>query len=298
MEKNKRIGYILAVTAGAFWAFSGLCGQFLFENRALTSDWLVPVRLISAGLIILIVSFIRSGKAVFDVWRKKRDAVDVILFGILGTALCQYGYFTAIGYSNAATATVLEYTAPVLIVIYLSVRHRRMPRRRELISALLAVSGVFLCATHGRPDTLVISEKALFWCFLAAVSFCFYSIQPHRLLEKHSSLSVTGWGMLIGGIALCLVFRPWHLTGIWDIWTALALAGIVLPGTVLAFAFYMQAVKYIGSARASILSTDEPVVSTVLSIFWLKAPLGAIDILGFVMIISTIFILSAKKSDV
>ncbi|MGE4483738.1 MAG: DMT family transporter [Oscillospiraceae bacterium] len=298
MEKSKNIGYVLAVTAGAFWAFSGLCGQFLFENRNLTSNWLVPVRLISAGLIILIVSFIKSGTAVFDVWRKKRDAADISLFGILGTALCQYGYFTAIGFSNAATATVLEYTAPVLIVAYISVRHRHMPSRRELISALLAVFGVFLCATHGSFDTLVISGKALFWCFVAAVSFCFYSIQPHRLLEKHASLSITGWGMLIGGVTLCLIFRPWHLTGIWDIWSVLALAGIVIPGTVLAFAFYMQAVKYIGSARASILSTDEPVVSTILSIFWLGTPLGAIDILGFVMIISTIFILSVKKNGI
>lgn len=54
----------------------------------------------------------------FDIWKNKKDAKDMLLFSLIGMLFMQYGYFLAIGHSNAATATVLQYLAPVMIVIY------------------------------------------------------------------------------------------------------------------------------------------------------------------------------------
>ena len=63
----------------------------------------------------------------FDIWKNKKDAKDMLLFSLIGMLFMQYGYFLAIGHSNAATATVLQYLAPVMIVIYVSIRYHKMP---------------------------------------------------------------------------------------------------------------------------------------------------------------------------
>ena len=134
-------GILLTLTGGTLWGFSGTCGQFLMQEKGLISDWLVPLRLLTAGSLLLLICFLKEGGRIFDIWRK--DKAGILIFGILGMSMCQYTYFTAIGASNAGTATVLQYTGPVLILIYLSLRHKRMPRPIELLAIFLAVLGTF-----------------------------------------------------------------------------------------------------------------------------------------------------------
>lgn len=93
---------------------------------------------------------------------KTKDAIRLVLFAILGLTNCQYMYLTAIAYSNAGTATVLQYLGPALIMIISCVMGRRLPSKKELGAILLAITGTFLLATHGNPGTLVISKEGLF----------------------------------------------------------------------------------------------------------------------------------------
>ena len=83
--------------------------------------------MLAAGILLLIYIYWRRGKEIFDIWKNKKDAKDMLLFSLIGMLFMQYGYFLAIGHSNAATATVLQYLAPVMIVIYVSIRYHKMP---------------------------------------------------------------------------------------------------------------------------------------------------------------------------
>lgn len=103
-------------------------------------------------------------------------------------SMCQYTYFTAISASNAGTATVLQYIGPVLILIYLSIRTKRLPRKSELLAISLAVLGTFLLATHGKPGSMVLSGKALGWGLLSAGALAVYTVQPGRLLKNTALL--------------------------------------------------------------------------------------------------------------
>ena len=93
-------------------------------------------------------------------------------------AMCQYSYFRAIELSNAATATTLQYTGPALVLIWLALREKRMPARKEMIAVVCAMGGAYLLATHGDPSQLALSPTALVWCVLAAISVAVYSVQP------------------------------------------------------------------------------------------------------------------------
>ena len=221
-------GVLFTVMGALLWGISGTSGQFLLQQRGLTSGWLVAVRMLMAGLILLMLCYKKEKEAIFRVWKDKRDRRDLFLFAALGLSFCQYTYFATISHSNAGTATVLQFLAPVLIMIYLSVKNRKLPRPAELTAITFAVAGIFLLATHGRFDSLAISQEALIYGLLSAVSVVIYNLQPARLIKTYGTLLSLGWGMLIGGILLSLVYQPWRIIGTWDLAAFAALLVIII----------------------------------------------------------------------
>lgn len=293
MTKTQK-GYLCCLLAGVAWGFAGSCGQFLFERCGWDVDFLIPARILSAGILLLFVaSFLEDRRAMLNVFRDKRDLRDLLIFGIVGIGLCQYSYYTTIRASNATTATVLCYLGPVLIILWVALRARRLPNAREAAAVAAAVLGTFLLATHGDPTSLALSEEALFWGLLSAFATALYTIQPKRLTAKCGTLTCTGWGMVAAGLFLCVLRRPWqHMTGVFDAAAWAAFAAVVLIGSVLCFGLYFTGLAIVGPTKAGILSATEPLVSTLLSLFWLHVVFLPMDYLGFALVVSTIFLLA------
>ena len=295
MERDKKAvkGALFTLFGGTLWGFSGTCGQFLLQTKGLTSNWLIPYRLLIAGVLLLLICYLKDGKKIFQIWQQ--DAAGILIFGVFGMSMCQYTFFTAIGESNAGTATVLQYIGPVLILIYMSLRNRQLPKWNEVLAICLAVLGTFLLATHGNPGTMVLSEKALFWGLLSAVALVIYTVQPGALLVKYGSALVTGWGMLLGGALLCGIFRPWSIPVVVDDEVVIGMAAVILLGTVVAFVCYLEGVRLIGPKKGSLYASVEPVSATVFSVIWMHVSFGVMDFLGFFCILSTIFILAMSR---
>lgn len=285
------VGVFITILGGVLWGLSGSCGQYLFEYKGVTSKWLVPIRLMTAGITMLLWYVLRERGQAFRIWKKRRDAVDVLIYGIAGLMLCQFSYFSTIELSNAGTATVIQYISPVIIVVLVCMMERRMPKIVEVVSLALAVAGIFVIATHGNIRQMVISKEALVMGLISAATVVLYNMQPRRLLLYYPTPYLLGWGMTIGGAVLALLFRPWEYRYTMDAGFLLALMAIIYLGSMVAFSFYMQGVKMIGPARASLYACVEPIAATVLSAVWLKVPFTAIDFLGFAMIIATILML-------
>lgn len=298
IDRNKRLaGVLFALVGGMFWGLSGACGQYLFEYKHVTADWLVPVRLVLSGYMMLIFFLIKDGKTTFSIWKTKKNIIDMIVYSVLGMALCQYTYFVTIENSNAGTATVLQYIAPVIIMVLVCFAEKKFPKAAELLAMACALIGVFFIATHGNINHLVISKKALFYGLGAAATVVIYNLQPRNLLKQFHPSLLVAWAMVIGGTALFIVFRPWTYAPVIDRETVLALIAIILFGTILSFTFYMQGVKLIGAAHASLYVSVEPLTAALLSAVWLKVPFQALDFVGFLLIISTVFILFLSSAD-
>ena len=60
--ERMRIGSLMTIAGGICWGFSGCCGQFLFQEKGATAEWLVALRLIGAGILLMAVGVIRRGK--------------------------------------------------------------------------------------------------------------------------------------------------------------------------------------------------------------------------------------------
>ena len=294
VNKKKEVifGTILTITGGILWGISGVCGQFLFQNKEVTASWLVPIRLVTAGLLLLLYYVIRDRGKAFDIWKTKRNRTDIIVYGLAGMMLCQYSYFQTIEWSNAGTATVIQYLGPALIVVWVCFRTKRLPQTKEVLGVILAVTGIFLIATHGNPTSLALSQKALVMGLLSAVSVVVYTIKPAGLQKQFATPLVLAWGMLIGGAVLMVVFRPWNYQVIFDRETFAAVAFIILFGTMAGFSMYLTGVKMIGSVKASLVSCVEPVASMVLTAVWMKVSFTTPDLIGTLFVIATIIILA------
>jgi drug/metabolite transporter (DMT)-like permease len=288
-------GFIMALSAAVFWGISGTCAQFLFEQRNIDPAWLVSWRMLIAGHILVAFAITRKQSDVWKIWRKPKDVLQILLFGIFGMVAVQFTYFYSISLSNAATATVLQYIGPVFVVAFYAMKNRRWPILMEYLALIMALTGTFLLVTHGTWDSLVISEAAVFWGVLSAIALAFYTIQPVQLLRRYSAPTVTGWGMLIGGISFSFYTSPWESSGVWDSGTWAAFSYIILFGTVISFSIFLASLNYIGAQTASLLCSVEPLSAALTAVVWLNLQFTFMDWLGTLVIIATVAILTLAK---
>lgn len=288
-------GILLALLAGILWGITGPLGQFLFDEKTITPEWLVTCRLIVSGTVILLGMFVKRRWEIFTIWKDKKDAVHMVIYSVAGMMAVQYSFFVAVEASNGGTATVLQYTNPVMIILYLALFQKVHPKSKEVAAVLLALAGIFLLSTNGNLHTLVITPKGLFMGLLCAVFTCFYSMLPRRLMEKYDEVMVCGWSMFIGGIVLAIWKNPWEIGAgadyqVWGLFGILVLFGTVIP-----FIASLKAIMLAGPMYANVLASIEPVVASFLTFLFLGTTFGGFEILGFGCIILTIVMLSLNK---
>jgi len=292
---NPRYKGMLLVAIGALlWGGSGVAAQFVLQQRGFSPEHLVVIRLQLAGLILLAIDTISCPGRIFDVWKKQQDIRQLLLFSFVGMLSVQYTYFAAIKAGNAATATVLQYLLPVIIVVWMTLRYHQWPTKREILCVMMAMLGTLLLVTHGNLTTLSISPAALFWGLMSAFSAAFYTIQPKGLLSRHRSPLVIGWAMLLGGLLLTPAGPPWEFPGILDATAILLTLWIIIFGTVIAFWAYLESIKYISPGETSLLASLEPVSAITLSTVLLDVPFGLSELLGATFIVSAVLLLAQK----
>ena len=282
----------MALSAGCLWGISGTIGQYLFTNTAIDGALLSCIRMPLAGALLLVWSLIVHRKETFAVFRRPADALLLLAYAFFGMLPCQTGYLISIQYTNVGTATVLQYTAPVLILVIHCIVHRRLPRPAELLALVLALGGVFLIATHGNPGSLAISSKGLLWCAIAAVGMALNTLLPVRLLEKFPADMLTGWALLSSGLVSVALFHPTVPQGAFTVTAVACIAGIVVIGTVAAFLLYLNALRQIGPVRCGLISSVELVAAAVLGVVVMHAPFALPDLVGFVAIAAAVVLLS------
>lgn len=290
-------GILLAALGGTCWGFSGTCAQLLTSQYGLEPGWIVCIRLPFAAILFLIVAFVRERGKLLAAIRDPRTIVGVILFALFGILLTQYSYLTAISLTNAGTGTVMERLGLVLLTALVCVMARRLPNLREVSGVILAIVGTFFIATKGSFEGLAIPPAALMWGFLLACGFVGYTLLPEKLLEKWGSFIVTGLGMLVAGVIVCVVERPWGVHVEFSAGMIAALAAMVILGTFLAYLLYLQGVKEAGAMRAGLVGCVEPVAATAFSAVWLGTAVTWADIVGMLLIIGMVVLVTLKPKD-
>lgn len=289
-------GYLMTICGGLCWSIGGSCGQVLFRDCGVTSNWLVPIRMLIGGLITLTLSAI-LGEQPLRLLKHREIHKTLLVFSLIGSALCQYSFYSSVQYANIAFATVISYCSPVLILLWDVLRNHKRPLLYEAVCVLLVVVGAFVCVTHGNIHTLAVPAKGAIWGIISSVCFSFYTLSPRKLMQSFPVLSVTGWGMTIGGIAMLILFRPWSIQGVqYSGKLFLLLACVILIGTVLSFGLFQSGCNIVGGFAGSVLSSVEPIGAVIISVLFLNTTFSWLDLLGFALILSTIPLMAFGRS--
>ena len=286
-------GTLFTVIAGIAWGLSGTSGQYLMAH-GISALVLTNIRLIVAGLLLVLLSYIKSKEQFLAFLRDKSSLFSLLLFSLFGLFLNQLAYLSAIQETNAGTATVLQYVCPVGILAFTCIKDKVAPTIAEIISMILAIGGTFLIATHGQLDQLSMTPAGLFWGLFSALTYALYIILPIKLIQKWGSILVIGVGMTISG------FVAVPFTGIigaripmsFDIF--LAFAGIILIGTVFAYTAFLKGASMVGPVKSSLLASIEPISAVFFAFMIMGDIFYPIDFLGMAMILLAVTIISLK----
>lgn len=214
LERKETVrGTALTITGGFLWGIAGVFGKYTFEYKGVTATWIVNVRLIIAGIILLTRAYMVQKDGIFRIWKNKRHVLRMLVYGVIGIAGCQMTYYLAVEDSNAGIATVLQYTAPVMIMVLLALKNWKLPGKNEILALILAFGGTVLLATHGNLTQLSVSKTTLIFGLSSAVATIFYNLVPGNLMDIYGTFPMVGWGMLISGIGLTPFVRAMDAGG-------------------------------------------------------------------------------------
>lgn len=295
MKRYEIIGIILTLLGATLWGVSGTSVQFIGNFRNMNLEWLLTMRLITAGLLTVLYGWIRQGNAIFNVFRNWRDTLGLVIFGVFGMALCQYTYFRSIVIAGAGIATVLQYLAPSMIIIYLLMRYGKRPSTGEIISVILALAGTICLMGNNGFSFESFRSDVLFWGLLSAVGVAVYSVSPVRLVATYGTIPIVGFGMLLSGLVAAVLFQQPYSCATWDVWTVVGCFNVVFLGTIVSFNAYLEGVKRIGAVSGSILSSIEPISAAFFGWALLGNQFNWVGILGMAMIIATVIIIALEK---
>ena len=295
MGEKQWVGMALAVLGALFWGLSGTSVQYLESIKHLNVEWLLEVRLLVAGFLTIMLAYMQDGMRIFDIFKNKKDIGKLLIFGILGIALAQYTYFRTIAISGVGVATVLQYVAPTMIIIYLFLRYFKKPSIAEVGCVVLAMIGIICIVSQDGLDIANINGEALLWGLISAVSICVYTLQPIELLKKYGTTSIVGFATFICGLISLMMFQQIDSEAIWDGMTWLGLFAIIILGTVVSFNAYMEGVRRIGVVQGSILSSLEPISAALFGWALLGNKFTFIGIIGMICIIATVFIIAWNR---
>jgi drug/metabolite transporter (DMT)-like permease len=307
-------GYLFIAAATFFWGLSATLGRAVFTGRLFAGGQ--ALRLIdplilaqsrtTISLLILLPILLLKGRSSLRV--RSRHLVQFFLLGILGLAASNYFYYFAIQKTSVATAIVLQYVAPVWVLLYMLARRLQRPTMRRVSGVVLAVLGCGLAvgelATQRGFPWLAISEirfntPDVVAAELAAISFAFYNVYGQHLLQIYQRWTVLVYSLLGAAVFWQLVNPPWKVIaqhyseGQWLFMAIFAVTSMLVP-----FSLYFTGLQHLDPTRAIVTACLEPVWAILLTALILGELVSAMQVVGIVVVLSaTILVQRPERKE-
>ena len=222
------------------------------------------------------------------------DLVECIVLGMLGVAASNYFYYLAIQKTSVAVAIIVQYTAPLWVLLYVVARGQQGLALKKVAAVAVAIAGIAL--TIGIVGTkssspLRLDPYGVLAALLASFSFAFYNVGGHRILARYDRWRVLLWTLASAAVFWLFVNPPWkvaasHYTpaqwGFLFVFSMISVLG--------AFSLYFVGLQHLEPTRAIIASCLEPVFSILLAAALLGEGLRPMQTLGIILVLAAIVI--------
>ena len=303
MLKTRRSELLLILSAMMF-ASNGIASKLLLDGH-ITAWRLAQIRALSACAILAMYLW-RKAPTTFRI--KRSEILPLVSYGIIGIAMVQALYFVSISRMHVSIALLIEFTAPVWIVVYLRVVKRRHVPNQMWLALVLALTGLALIAQVW--DGLTLDGIGVIAGFGASFALAFCFLCGESLTEKRDNQSITMWGFFFAGFAWCLVLPIWSFP--FDLFTtSIPLAGalegsstpgwvlilyVVLVGTIFPYLCVMAGLKNLKASTTSTFGLLEPIFAGIVAWIWFTESWTVIQLIGGVVVIAGIYMADQARS--
>lgn len=218
---------------------------------------------------------------------------------MLGVAASNYFYYVAIQKTSVAIAIIVQYTAPVWVLLYVVARRQQRLSLQKVAAVAVAIAGIALTiGMVGETQPFRLDSYGLLAALLASFSFAFYNVGGHRILARHDRWRVLVWTLVSASVFWLMVNPPWEILAAHYALGQWAFLFIFSMISVLgAFSLYFLGLQHLEPTRAIIASCLEPVFSIVLAAMLVGEGLRPIQTLGIILVLAAIVIVQLPGKD-
>jgi drug/metabolite transporter (DMT)-like permease len=281
MRHSRVVGLGLAVAAAVAFGTVAVLAKVAYGAGADPFP-VLAVRFLLTALILC--GYLLSGHRMVKLHRER--TVRLLLLGGIGYALQSSLFFLALQQAPAGTVTFIFYSYPVWTTVMALTAGQERFSWRLLLPLALGIGGVSVIFSFSGGGGLVGPILALSAAVAVAAYFVVAQVVAAGVPPAISAL----WTSLGAGLSLTVT---WLLLGGILPQTALVPVGALGLATVVGFVCLFAAIERVGSARASIASTFEPVTTAALAAAFLGEVLSLRTILGGALMLAAIPILAA-----
>jgi len=295
---QKHRGELFLLTGALLFSFNGIVSKLVLTS-SLSALNLAQVRSTGAFIILFLLIFFRSREKLRVT---KRELPQLAFFGVIGIAAVQFLYFMAISRMHVSFALIIEFTAPIWIVLWIKYVKKRFVPTDMWIAIFLAFIGLLFIAQVWKGRTL--DTIGLIAAFLDAIALSIYFLMGEKLTKTRDIQSLTFFGFAFATLAWLIILPVWNfpfevfgerinMQGIFDGFDTygwVLIAWIIIFGTIVPYLLVITGIKTLSASTSSVIGMVEPVLVGILAWWWLREAWLPLQIFGGVLVMVGIYI--------
>ena len=305
MLKNIRHEAFL-ISGSLFFSLNSVPAKLVMES-GISPFRLTQIRISGAFLLMFLYVFIRNRKGL----RVTRAELPMLIaFGVIGFAVVNGLYFAAIERLNVSIALIIEFSAPIWIVIWMRFIKKRNVSKLMWSGLSIGFTGLLLVGQVWRGLTL--DGVGLIFAFVDAFALAFYFVVGERFVKAKGSevTMVLGFGVSTAFFAIVL---PWwsfpfevfsksiELTGRFSgnsLPGWLLILWVIIGGTAVPYFLVLTGLKGLNAATSSVIGMLEPVFGGVLAWFFLFEKLTLMQFIGSCVVLVGIYLADRARTSI
>ena len=295
---QKHRGELFLLAGALLFSFNGIVSKLVLTS-SLSALNLAQVRSTGAFIILFLLIFFRSREKL-RVTRK--ELPQLAFFGVIGIAAVQFLYFMAISRMHVSFALIIEFTAPIWIVLWIKYVKKRFVPTDMWIAIFLAFIGLLFIAQVWKGRTL--DTIGLIAAFLDAIALSIYFLMGEKLTKTRDIQSLTFFGFAFATLTWLIILPIWNfpfevfgerinMQGIFDGFDTygwVLIAWIIIFGTIVPYLLVITGLKTLSASTSSVIGMVEPVLVGILAWWWLREAWLPLQIFGGVLVMVGIYI--------
>ena len=296
-------GEIYLILGATLFAFNGVVAKVVLAEGL--SPWrLTQVR--SGGAFLILIAFFLLFRR-RDLRANRSEIPWLIAFGIVAVVLVQALYFVAIGRIYLGTALLIEFTAPIWILLFMRFVLKKQVDKLLWLALALSFSGLMIVTQVWKGLTL--DGIGLLAAFLDSIALAGYFLIAEKLGKTKTGAVMTVWGFGIGSLIMAFMMPLWNfpteyftrsmqLPGFLDQYSLpgwMLIAWVVIFGTLFPYLLVIAGLRILSASTASIIGLLEPVLASLFAWWFLSEVLNNVQLAGALTVVIGIFLANRAR---